>query len=83
MTVSSLVEISSVIGNGPSTPSMFARVIMFVLGVSIAILACTPNVRVRGAFMHGKGPSVPVGSAGRVILFTAGLVLLYVAMRGQ
>jgi hypothetical protein len=83
MTSLSLVEISSVIGNGPSTPSMLARVIMFVLRVFIAILACIPKVRVRGAFMHGKGPSVPVGPAERVILFTAGLVLLYVAMRDQ
>jgi hypothetical protein len=82
MTVSSLVEISSVIGNGSSTTSIFTRVIMFVLRVFIAILACTPNVRVRGAFMHGKGPSVPVGSAGRVILFLAALVLIYVSVRG-
>lgn len=82
MTVSSLVYFSAVIGNGPSTPTMVSRVIMFALGIFIAILACSPNVRIRGAFAHGKGPSVPIGSAGRVILVITGLVLLYVAVRG-
>lgn len=82
MTVSSLVQFSLVIGNGPSTPSMFGRVIMLVLGMFIAIAACSPNARLRGAFMHGKGPSVPIGSAGRVILFFIALVLIYVSVRG-
>lgn len=82
MTVSSYVQFFLVIGNGPSTPSVFSRVIMFMLGVFITILACSPNVRLRGAFMHGKGPSVPIGSAGRVILFIAALVLIYVSVRG-
>jgi hypothetical protein len=55
-------------GHGPSTPGRVGRAFMVVLGIFFAIVALSPGVRVRGAFSRGSGESVPVNTAGRVIL---------------
>ena len=77
-----LVVTFNVIGHGPSAPGKFSDVIMLILGIMFAAGAVHPKTRLRAAFSHGKGPSVPVGSAGRVILFLLALVLSYEGARG-
>jgi len=51
---------------------------MILLGYA----ALAPGTRLRGAFSHGKGPSVPIGSAGRLITLIAAAVILTVGVRG-
>lgn len=75
-------KIAAVIGRGPSTPDKLTSVIMIVLGVGRLVGALSPTTRLRGAFSHGKGPSVPIGSAGRVILFIAAVVMFTVGIQG-
>lgn len=70
------------IGRGPATLNVFGRVVVLILGIVFVAGAFSPDVRLRGAFMHGKGPSVPIGSAGRVILFLVSLVMFYLAVWG-
>jgi hypothetical protein len=74
--------LSLVIGRGPSTPDKFSSVIMIVVGVVCVVGALAPGTRLRGAFSHGKGRSVPIGSAGRAILLIASLVMFIEALRG-
>jgi len=72
----------SVIGHGPSRPDAVGSVIMVVLGMLLGYAALAPGTRLRGAFSHGKGPSVPIGSAGRLITLIAAAVMLTVGVRG-
>jgi hypothetical protein len=78
----SLIEIFSIIGNGPNTPGKVGGAIMVVLGIIFAALSIGSQTRVGGAFMHGKGETVPINLAGRVILLAAALVLIVVGVRG-
>jgi uncharacterized protein YacL len=74
--------LSLAIGHGPATPGTFGSIIMIVLGILFVALALAPGTRLRGAFSHGKGSSVPIGSAGRVITLLIALVLLTVGLQG-
>jgi len=65
------------IGNGPARLGVVGRVITLLLGVLLVVAGSSPDTRLRGAFMHGKGPSVPIGSAGRVITLLLAFVMFY------
>ena len=80
MNISDAFRVGLVIGHGPSTRGLISRVIMFALGILFAALAVAPGTRLRGAFMHGKGPSLPIGSAGRLILGLVALVMFLLAL---
>jgi hypothetical protein len=69
-------------GRGPSTPDKLTSVIAMVLGIVLLVGAFLPATRLRGAFSYGKGPSVPIGSAGRLILFIAAVVMFAVGIQG-
>jgi hypothetical protein len=66
--------------HGPATLDLFGRIIVFALSILFGFLAFAPNTRVRGAFSYGKGPGVPINTAGRVILFLIALVLFLLAL---
>jgi hypothetical protein len=70
------------IGRGPATQDTFGSIVIIVLGIALSVAALAPGTRLRGAFAHGKGPSVPIGSAGRVITLLIALVLLTVGLAG-
>ncbi len=73
--VKGLWENTLIIGHGPSTPTRFDGVVLLVLSIFFGFAAFAPGARLRGAFSYGKGPSVPVGSAGRLILFVVAVVI--------
>lgn len=62
--------------HGPATPSTFTTIIMILIGLLSAYSAFYPGTRFGAAFSHGKGPTVPIGSAGRLILFLLAVVML-------
>lgn len=66
--------------HGPAHLDLFGRVIVFVLSILFGALAFGRDTRVRGAFSYGKGPSVPINKAGRVILFLVSIVLFLMAL---
>jgi hypothetical protein len=70
-----------IIGRGPDH-DLISSIFMVVLGIVAALGAFSPGTRVRGAFSRGKGPSVPINRAGRVILFAVAIVLVVVGLRG-
>jgi hypothetical protein len=75
------VELLSIIGRGPNTPGKVGGAVMVVLGIIFVALSVGPQTRVGGAFTHGKGETVPINPTGRVILFAAALVLMFLGLR--
>ena len=73
---------SAAIDHGSSTVGKFGGTIMVVLGIFCALLSFASGTRVGGAFTHGKGETVPINPAGRVILFLLALVLVIVGLLG-
>jgi hypothetical protein len=74
--------VSVVIGNGPNAPGKVASAIMIALGIFCVVLSLASGTRVGAAFSHGRGPTVPISSAGRVLMAALALVLLIVGLRG-
>jgi hypothetical protein len=68
--------------NTSDAPGKVTGAIMVVVGAVCAVLSIGSQTRVGGAFTHGKGPTVPINRAGRVILFAAGLVLIITGLQG-
>ena len=68
------------IGRGPDH-SLASSIFLMVFGVLFGWAAFNPGTRVRGAFMYGKGPSVPVSRAERVILVLVALVMIIFGVR--
>ena len=79
MNIFAAFRVALLIGHGPSTLDLFGRVIFFALGVALSTAAFQRGTRIRAAFSFGKGPSVPIGSAGRLILGLVALVMFLLA----
>lgn len=54
---------------------------MIVVGALFVVAALSKRTRLGGAFAHGKAPSVPIGSVGRLIILVAAAILLIVGVR--
>ena len=65
------------IGHGPSTPTVLTRVVMVILGAFLVFGAFSLSTRL-GRTRHGT--TLPIGSAGRLILFTAAVVMFLAAL---
>jgi len=61
--------------------SLIGSVFMVLFGILTGIAAFRRETKLRGAFMHGKGPGVPISPTGRVILFALSLVLMVYGLR--
>lgn len=79
MNISGAYTCNLIIGHGPAALGLFGRVTMLVLSVLFGWLALARDTRLGAPFSHGKGPRVPIGSAGRVITFLIAIVLLLIA----
>jgi hypothetical protein len=73
--------VSVIIGRGPAH-DLGSSIAMVVFGIFFAVAGFASGTRVGAAFSHGKGPTVPINPAGRVILFALALVLLVAGLRG-
>jgi hypothetical protein len=80
MTVAIITSVCVAIGRGDATLGVAGRLFLAVMGVACVIGAFSSATQLRGAF--GKGPGVPLGSAGRVILCLMALVMFHAALRG-
>jgi hypothetical protein len=69
-----------IIGHGSATLGLFGRVTMLILSALFAWFAFARDTRLGAPFSHGKGPSVPIGSAGRVITILIAIVLLVIGL---
>ena len=63
------------IAHGPAH-DLTTSVLLIGLGIFFIIVALAPKVQVRGAFSYGKGPSVPINPAGRVLLLVIAVLLI-------
>ena len=69
---------SAAIGRGPSTPDKLTSVIAIALGILFVFFAFSPETRLG----QRKTPGVPIGSAGRLILFIIAIVMFTVGIQG-
>lgn len=53
---------------------------MLILSALFGWFAFARDTRLGAPFSHGKGPSVPIGSAGRVITILIAIVLLVIGL---
>lgn len=65
---------------GPDHLDLFGRIVVFALSILFGWLAFARDTQLGAAFSHGKGPRVPIGSAGRVITFLIAVVLFLLAV---
>lgn len=64
-------------GRGPSTPDKFTSVIAIVLGIFFVAFSLSSEAR-----LGRRPPGVPIGSAGRLILFLIAVVMFIVGIPG-
>ena len=67
-----------IIGRGPDALGLFGRIFMLALSILAGFAAFAPGTQVGGR--HGRGPSVPINTTGRVIVFLIAIVLFLVAL---
>ena len=82
MNMATIEILATAIGNGPNAPGKVGGAIMVVLGILFTALSVGSQTRVGGAFMHGKGETLPINPAGRVVLFVVALILIIAGLRG-
>lgn len=70
-----------VIGHGPER-SLASSIFLIVFGILFAGGAAARGTRQRGAFSYGKGPGVPISTAGRVILALMAFVMIVYGVAG-
>jgi hypothetical protein len=73
--------LSIIITHGSNGSGKVTGAIMVLLGIMFAVASFGSQTRIGAAFMHGKGQTVPIGSVGRLILFTVALVLVIAGLR--
>jgi len=69
-----------IIGRGLGTPGPFVRVGAFLLSLLLGWMASDSRVQVRPRFSHGKGPSMSLNKAERIIFFVAAVIFLLLAL---
>ncbi len=69
-----------IIGHGSATLGPLGRVFVFVLGALFGVAAFHRKTRFRTGMSRYKDSGVPISSAGRVIIFLMGLVLILMAL---
>ncbi len=80
MNISDAYTCSLIIGHGPATVGLFGRVIILILSALFGWFALARDTQLGAAFSHGKGPRVPIGSAGRVITALIAIVLFLIGL---